>query len=189
MAKTSGEFERGFIETAKKETGKTLEQWLKVIKTSGLSKQMEITNWVKKEHGLNHLQATLLAGLYLNDGKPVYQDEDNLLEARFAGAEEMKMLFNEVSKFITGSFPGTTLIPKKTYLSFTAKREFAAVNIKPGEIRLGLDLGNEPFSGSVEKTKLRGPMPRMSHMIVLTKSEQLKTVKPWLEVSYKRSHP
>ena len=56
MAKTSGEFEQEFIQTAKEKTGKTLEQWLPVVKASGLSKQMEITNWLKAEHKLNHLQ-------------------------------------------------------------------------------------------------------------------------------------
>ena len=65
MAKTSGEFEQEFIQTAKEKTGKTLEQWLPVVKAAGLSKQMEITNWLKAEHKFNHLQAQLLAGLYL----------------------------------------------------------------------------------------------------------------------------
>jgi len=80
MAKTSGEFEQEFIQTAKEKTGRTLDQWLPVVKKSGLSKQMEITNWLKTEHKLNHLQASLLAGLYLNNGKPVYQNEASLLD-------------------------------------------------------------------------------------------------------------
>ena len=59
------------------------------------------------------------------------------------------------------------MIPKKTYVSYAAKREFAAINIKSKEIRLGMDLGDQPFTEDLEKAKLTGPMPRISHMIVV----------------------
>ena len=189
MAKTSGEFEQEFIQTAKEKTGKTLEQWLPVVKASGLARQMEITNWLKAEHSLNHLQAGLLAGMFLNNGKPVYQNETNLLDNQFLKCEEMRPLFDEVSEKILKAFPGTQLIPKKTYLSFTATREFAAINIKPKEIRLGVDLGEESFTDSLQKSKLTGPMPRISHMIILADPKQLdKAVMEHLQSSYNRSH-
>lgn len=189
MAKTSGEFEQEFIQTAKEKTGKTLEQWLPVVKKSGLSKQMEITNWLKAEHKMNHLQASLLAGLYLNNGKPVYQNETSLLDNQFAKCEEMRPLFNAISDKILKEFSDTQLIPKKTYVSFTATREFAAINIKSKEIRLGADLGDVAFTETLQKSKLSGPMPRISHMIVLTDINQFdKKVFEYLQLSYNRSH-
>jgi predicted transport protein len=189
MAKTSGEFEQEFIQTAKEKTGKTLEQWLPVVKKSGLAKQMEITNWLKAEHKLNHLQASLLAGLYLNNGKPVYQNETNLLDNQFVKCEDMRPLFDNISKQILGAFAGTQIIPKKTYVSFTSTREFAAINIKPKEIRLGMDLGNESFTEMLQKSKLTGPMPRISHMVVLTDGKQFdKKILNYLQASYNRSH-
>ncbi len=189
MAKTSGEFEKEFIDTVKEKTGKTLEQWLPVIKTSGLSRQMEILNWLKTEHKFNHMQASLLAGLYLNNGKPVYQNETNLLENQFIKCEAMRPLFDEISSKIVTLFPGTQLIPKKTYLSYTATREFAAINIKPKEIRLGMDLGDATFNDTVQKSKLTGPMPRISQMIVITDAVQFdKTLIEYLKLSYDRTH-
>lgn len=189
MAKTSGEFEQEFIQTAKEKTGKTLEQWLPVVKASGLAKQMEITNWLKAEHKLNHLQAQLLAGLYLNNGKPVYQNESNLLDNQFTKCEEMRLLFNVVSEMILKNFPDTQVIPKKTYVSFTATREFAAINIKPKELRLGMDLGDMAFNDTVQKTKLTGPMPRISHMTVITDAKQFdKKLIEQLQLSYNRCH-
>ena len=189
MAKTSGEFEQEFIQTAKEKTGRTLEQWLPVVKKSGLTKQMEITNWLKAEHKLNHLQAQLLAGLYLNNGKPVYQNEASLLDNQFAKCEEMRPLFNAVSEMILKQFPDTQLIPKKTYVSFTATREFAAINIKPKEIRLGMDLGDTAFHETIQKTKLSGPMPRISHMAVITDIKQFdKKLIEYLQLSWNRTH-
>jgi predicted transport protein len=188
MAKTSGELEQEFVQTAKEKTGKTVEQWLPVIKASQLSKQMEIINWLKSEHRFNHLQATLLAGLYLNNGKPVYQDENNLLENQFVKCEAMRPLFESVSSKILTLFPDTKLIPKKTYLSYTATKEFAAINIKPNEIRLGMDLGDTPFTETLQKSKLSGPMPRISHMVIITDISQLdKKQIDYLQSSYNRS--
>lgn len=189
MAKTSGEFEQEFIQTAKEKTGKTLEQWLPVVKKAGLTKQMEITNWLKAEHKLNHLQASLLAGLYLNNGKPVYQNETNLLENQFVKCEDMRPLFDTMSKQILDAFTDAQIISKKTYVSFTATREFAAINIKPKEIRLGIDLGDEPFTEILQKSKLKGPMPRISHMVVLIDSKQFDNkILNYLQISYNRSH-
>ncbi len=189
MAKTSGEFEQEFIQTAKEKTGRTLEQWLPVVKKSGLVKQMEITNWLKTEHKLNHLQASLLAGLYLNNGKPVYQNEASLLDNQFAKCEEMRLLFDAISEKLLKLFPDTQVIPKKTYVSFTATREFVAINIKPKEIRLGMDLGDMAFNETVQKTKLSGPMPRISHMAVITDMKQFdKRLLEYLHLSYNRTH-
>ena len=154
MAKTSGEFEQEFIQSAKEKTGKSLEQWLPVVKASGLTKQMEITNLLKSSHELNHMQASLLAGLYLNHGMPVYQNESSLLDNQFIKSEQMRPLFEVVSRKIMSLFPDAQLIPKKTYLSFTATREFAAINIKPKEILLGVDLGDQAFDDTLQKSKL-----------------------------------
>lgn len=189
MAKTSGEIEKEFIDTAKDKTGKTLQDWLKLVKSSGIEKRNDILDWLKKGHGLNHLQAQLITGIYLNNGNPVYINESALLENQFAKCPDMRFVFDSISEKIISSFQGTQLIPKKTYLSFTAVREFAAINVKPKEIRLGLDLGDEPFSETLKKSKLTGPMPRISHMLILTELKDLnKNAMALLTKSYNRTH-
>lgn len=189
MAKTSGEFETEFIQTAKEKTGKSLEQWLALVKPTGFTKQMEILTWLKKEHKLNHMQASFVAGIYLNNGKPVYQNESDLLENQFVKSETMRPLFDFVSSKILNDFPDTQLIAKKTYVSFTATREFAAINIKPKELRLGMDLGEVAFNDTLQKSKLTGPMPRISHMIIITEKEQFsKQVSEFIKQSYNRTN-
>lgn len=189
MAKTSGELEKEFIDTAKEKTGKSLQDWLSLVKQSGIEKRNDILEWLKKGHGLNHLQAQFITEIFLNNGAPVYIDTTALLENQFAKCPAMRSLFNSLSEKIISAFQGTQLIPKKTYLSFTAVREFAAVNVKPNEIRLGLDLGEAPFSEAVQKSKLTGPMPRISHMLVITEIEQLdENAMALLTQSYNRTH-
>jgi len=189
MAKTPAEFEQEFIQTAQEKTGKTLDDWLAVVAARGFSKQMEILNWLKAEHKLNHMQAGFVASIFLNKGKLVYQNDGDLLGNQFAKCEAMRPLFESVAERILNDFTGTQLIPKKTYLSFTAQREFAAINIKPKEIRLGLDLGDEAVTERLQRSKLSGPMPRISHMVVLTDISELdQQVSDYLNQSYNRSN-
>lgn len=189
MAKTSGQIEKEFIETAKEKTGRSLPEWLIQVKSSNFEKRNDILEWLKKSHQLNHLQAQLITGIYLNNGNPVYINENALLENQFSKWPGMRLLFEASSQTIISSFPGTQLIPKKTYLSFTASREFAAINVKPNELRLGLDLGDEPFTDLLQKSKLTGPMTRISHMIILTEANPItKNTLELIRKSYNRSN-
>ena len=187
--KTSGEFEKEFMDGLKSATGSDLSGWMKTIDGFGSKKRNEVIAWLKSEHGFGHMNASLLAGIHANGGEPVYQSTDNLLGAQFTKAGDMKPLYDELIEFVTKHFPNSNVLPKKTYVSILDNREFAAINIKPKELRIGLDLGDRPFDEKIEKAKLSGPMPRISHMLVLTDGRQLdsSTVEA-LKASYSRCH-
>lgn len=187
MAKTSKELEEEFINGLKTDTGKDLKSWLSLIAGCGIEKRNDIIKWLKDEHGFGHMYANLLMGIYLNDGKPVYSSEQNLLDNQFEKYQEMRPLFEEVQKAILSWDDTVDFIAKKTYVSITKKREFAAISIKKGEVRLGMDLGDRPFDALAEKAKLTGPMPRISHMVVIRdKSDLTKQVFELLETSKNR---
>lgn len=171
--KTSGEFEKEFMDRLETETGSDLEAWLKKLDGCPSKKRNEVIAWLKTVHAFGHMHASLLAGIHANGGKPVYADTADLLEAHFVKAEAMRPLYESFIAFVNQNFPSATVLPKKTYVSVLENREFAAVNIKPKELRIGMDLGERPFDERIEKAKLSGPMPRISHMFVLTDGSQL----------------
>lgn len=170
--KTSGEFEKEFMDALEGSTGKDLATWLETIDGFPSKKRNEVIAWLKSEHKFQHMHASLLAGIHANGGKPVYASTDDLLENQFAKAADMRPLYDAFVEFVVKNFPDATFLPKKTYVSVLENREFGAVNIKKAELRIGLDLGDRPFDEKVEKAKLTGPMPRISHMIVVTDASQ-----------------
>jgi hypothetical protein len=187
--KTSGEFEKEFMDGLKASTGKDLTAWLQIVDGLETKKRNEVIAKLKSDHGFGHMQASLLAGIHANGGKPVYQSTDNLFDAQFAKAADMKPLYDAFLEFVQRHFPNSTVLPKKTYVSILENREFVAINIKPKELRIGLDLGNRPFNAQIEKAKLTGPMPRISHMFVLTDQKQLgATIAQALKESHARCH-
>ena len=187
--KTSGEIEKEFIDNLKDSTGRTLGEWMKHVGASSISKRNDIIRWLKEKNGFGHMNASLLAGIYLNNGKPVYGSTDDLLDNQFARAADMKPLYEAFNAFAKKHFPNSTVLPKKTYVSLLEKREFAAINIKPRELRIGLDLGDRAFDEMVTKSKLSGPMPRISHMLVITSQDQLNSgLVELLKLSHQRCH-
>lgn len=187
--KTSGEIEKEFIDNLKASTGKTLSEWMKQIAVSGVTKRNDIVKWLKEKNGFGHMNASLLAGIHLNGGKPVYGSSEDLLENQFAKAQDMRAVYESFTSFVGKHFPNSTVLPKKTYVSILEKREFAAINIKAKELRIGLDLGDRAFDETVTKSKLSGPMPRISHMLVITGQEQLNgELVELLRLSHQRCH-
>ncbi len=187
--KTSGEYEKEFIDGVKSLTGKDLNAWLEIVENFPSQKRNEVIAWLKSDHKFNHMQASLLAGIHANGGKPVYQSADDLLENQFGKAAEMRPLYDDLIGFIKKNFPTATILPKKTYVSIVDSREFGAINIKSKELRMGVDLGDRPFDEKVEKAKLTGPMPRISHMIVISDPSQIdNSVGDLLKQSHARCH-
>ena len=90
--KTSGEIEKEFIDNLKDSTGRSLTEWMKHIGTSRVRKRNDMVRWLKEKNGFGHMNASLLAGIYLNNGKPVYGSTDELLDNQFAKAADLKPL-------------------------------------------------------------------------------------------------
>lgn len=173
----------------KTSTGKDLGAWMKQIDAFPSRKRNEVIAWLKSEHNFGHMNAALLAGIHANGGKPVYASTDDLLENQFTKAPDMRPLYDSFIAFVAKHFPNASILPKKTYVSVLENREFGAINIKPKEMRIGLDLGDRPFDEQVGKGKLTGPMPRISHMIVVTNAGQLDNrVVDLLKQSHARCH-
>jgi hypothetical protein len=189
MAKEAHELELEFIDTIKEKTGDTLDGWTRTIQATGMAKPKEITDWLKGEHKLNHMQATLLAGIYLNDGKPVY-DYDVMFKKLFEGMEDQQTLYQSLEKRILTDIKGSVyFIPTKAYVSIEGERVFGCAKIGKSYIRVGLDLGDEPFGAYVQAAKGLGAMPNISHMIEISAPDDVNNdLMDYVQQAYDRRH-
>jgi predicted transport protein len=188
MAKARHEIEREFIETAKEKTGHDIPEWMAMIEAAGESKTNAIIKWLKQEHDLNHMQASMLAGIYLNDGNPVF-DPDALFKNLFEGKESQRPLYEAVTAAIGQSLGEAMFVPTKTYVSLENERVFGCIKINKSNLRVGLDLGDRPFDDTVQQAKNLGAMPNISHMIELTsESEITDQLTACVREAYQRTH-
>jgi hypothetical protein len=188
MAKDSQRLEQEFIATAEQKTGRDVPGWMSVIQTSGLDKPNAILKWLKEEHQLNHLQANFLSGIYLNDGKPVF-DYRVLFKKLFEGKEDLLPLYQTLEAAIAATLPEAEFIPTKAYVSIEGQRCFACATLTKKNIRVGLDLGEEPFGEYTQKAKSLGAMPNLTHMVEIeTPSEVNDRLLGYVQQAYQNAH-
>lgn len=188
MARDSQRLEQEFMETAREKTGKSLEEWMKVIRATGLDKPKAILDWLKQTHQLNHAQANFLSGIYLNDGKPVF-DYEVLFANLFKDKAHLKPTYEALEKKAKGSLSDVDFIPTKSYVSIEGKKVFGCATLTKTNIRVGLDLGDEPFGDYVQKAKSLGAMPNVTHMIEITQPADVNDrLIGYFQKAYKRVH-
>jgi hypothetical protein len=165
MARGSDRLEQDFIATAQAKTGHDVAGWIEIIRAEGIEeKPNAILKWLKEAHGMNHLQANLMAGLYLNGGQPVY-DYPVMWQKLFAGKETLWAWYKEIEGRVLAALDDVEFIPTKAYASVEGKKIFACVTPTKSTLRVGLDLGNHPFDEVIQKAKGLGAMPNLTHMI------------------------
>jgi len=173
MAKSAADFEGELLAGLKGATGKDLKAWMTICKTSGEEKHNALLKHLKAAHGVNHMQANLLASIFMNDGRPVYGDSDALMYAHFDGKASIKPIYAALEKKMRAIFKTVEIVPTKGYISFRNQREFAVAKVTKKALRIGMDLGDKPYSGRVEKAKSLGTMPRIGHMVEMFSSAEV----------------
>ena len=95
------------------------------------------------------------------------------LEKLLAAGKGYRPLYQMLEAEIRSAIPDMVIRPKPGYISLGSPREFAALTLHATELRLGLDLGDRPFDAQLQKAKLKGAGPSISHMLVLTDARQV----------------
>ena len=95
------------------------------------------------------------------------------LEGLLAAAKGYRPLYLLLEAEIRKAVAGVGITAKATYISFGAPAEFAAVTLHATELRLGLDLGDRAVEAPLVRSRLKGPGPAITHMVVLTDARQV----------------
>ena len=188
MAKEARELEQAFLNSLADETGANLTEWMNRLESAGLQKNNEIVKWLKSVTAFNHMQATMLSGIFLNGGEPVFH-YPTLFRKLFAGKEKQRQLYDAIAAELQAAMPSMLFIPTKTYVSLEADRVFGCAKINKTNIRVGLDLGDEPFGDYVRKGVGLGAMPNITHMVELKDAGQIDDrLAAYARRAYERAH-
>jgi len=189
MARGTQEREQQFIATAKDETGHSIKEWMDIVESAGLApKNQTILKHLKANHDLNHMQANFIASIFLNDGQPVF-DYEVLFAKLTDGKDHLLPIYNALKEQVVSRYDDVVFIPTKAYISIEGEKIFACTKFTAKSIRYGLDLGDMPIDGIVEKAKGLGAMPNLTHMIELKSVDDITdAVLDYTDVAFKRVH-
>lgn len=161
-------------------TGKTLAEWLKLIRQKNLEKHGEIVKLLKSEHGVTHGFANLISAKARETEEPT-----DLVGAQYSGPKEsLRPIHDDIVAFAKSLGPDVEIAPKKTSVSLRRKKQFALITpATKTRIDLGLALKGDDPSGRLEAYNAM-----CSHRVRLESINDFDDeVKGWMREAYSRA--
>lgn len=185
MAGTSPEaMAQSMIDNLPEKTGKSLDQWLKILGNAGLAKHGEMVKLLKTEHGMTHGFANLVAHKF-REGPTKTGGADDLVEAQYRGPKAgLRPVYDALIKRITAFGDDVELAPKKAYVSLRRNKQFALIQPSTKDrVDVGINLkGTEPG----ERLEASGSFNAMvTHRVRLGSPKDVdKELIDWLRQAY-----
>ncbi len=171
------------IDNMPEKTGKSLDEWKRILKTKDFNKHGEAVKFLKEAHGVTHGFANTIVTLS-NEKKHKPSD---LVTNQYTGKENLKPIYEKLIS-VTKSFGNDVIVtPKKGSVSIIRKRQFAL--IKPAtktRIDLGLKLPEKP---NTDRLGPSGPFGFMcTHRVQLTSIDEVdKELISWIKEAYQKA--
>jgi len=164
-------------------TGKSLEQWKKILSKKAFAKHSEGVKFLKTEHGVTHGFANTIVTLAKQDGS----EEVDLVQTQYKGKEVLFPIYEKLIKCVNTLGKDVTITPKKGSVSIIRKRQF--ILIKPAT-KTRIDLGFKLKDKAVgDRLGSSGPFGTMcTHRVQLTEAKQVDAeLKKWIKEAYEKS--
>lgn len=172
------------IDNLKKNTGKSLDQWVTIVQKTDLKKHGEILKFLKSEHSFTHGFANLVAHKALKSDAGSASDSEELIAKQYKGKEHLLPIYKKLRAEIEAFGPDVEFAPKNSYLSVKRKKQFAMlIPATKTRYEVGINLKGQEPTGILElDTKSSG---MVSHRVVINHEEQYsKELLDWLKKAY-----
>jgi hypothetical protein len=177
---------QSMIDNLAQKTGKPLAEWVKVVKKRGLSKHGEIVATLKKDHGIGHGYANLIAHQALgSDSVSVAKGGVDLVAEQYAGAKAgLRPVYDLLVQKLEGFGKDVELSPKKAYVSLRRSKQFGLIQPSTAtRVDVGLNLKGVAPKGRLEASGSFNSM--CTHRVRLESPKQVDAeLVAWLRQAY-----
>lgn len=175
------------IENLNKNTGKTLEQWISIVKKENFQKHGEIIKFLKEKHSFTHGFANLVALKTKGSDAGSVENKDELIEKQYKGKEHFLPLYDKLMAEIKKFGNDVEIAPKNAYVSLRRKKQFAMLQpATKTRFEVGLNLKDQQQKGKLEEITTSNAM--CSHKINLTSKKDIdKEVISWIKTAYEKA--
>ncbi len=173
------------IKNMPEKTGKSLEEWFKLIKKRNLSSHSEIMALIKGEHGVTHGFANTVSLLFRQEAAGGPPTEEALIAAQYEKKPQHKPTYDRLVSEVKQFGPDVEISPKKAYVSFRRRKQFGIIQPST-KTRMDLGLNLEPEMPSNELLIKGDKWSGMcSHRIEIHSIEEITPeVIAWLRKAY-----
>jgi hypothetical protein len=182
-----------WVATLKEKSGRSLDEWLKLVKKSGPPTEKERREWLKTAHelGTNHAAAiaewSVGKGAEFGDPEAYLQAAEKYVDQMYAGGKAgLRPIYDALLKLGLGLAKDVKACPCQTIVPLYRNHVFA--QIKPTtqtRIDLGFALGARKAEGRLIDTGGYAKKDRITHRIPITAVSEIDDeVKKWLRAAY-----
>ncbi len=186
MAGSMDDATASMIRNLQDKTGKSLEQWVALVRKLGDKKHGEVVSHLKESHNMGHGYANLVA----HAAKGGLEQPDaaagaDLVSAQFAGAKSaLRPIYDRLVTELERLGADVDLAPKKAYVSVRRAKQFAILQASTAtRFDVGINLKGTPAAGRLEASGSFNSM--VSHRVRLEKAGDVdKELLGWLRQAY-----
>ena len=178
---------QSMLQNLEKQTGKSFDEWINIVRASNLTKARQITGFLKAEHGLTFGYANMIALKALGSDAGS-SNADDLLASQYSGAKaQLKPIYEELLAAVQRFGGDVEVAPKKAYVSLRRKKQFACFQPSTAtRMDVGINLKN---TAPTSRLELSGSFNSMvSHRVRVTKKSEVdRELIGWLRKAYDES--
>ncbi len=166
-------------------TGKSLTEWHKILNKTPLEKHGQLVGFLKKEHGVTHGFANLIAIKFL---EPDSVPDKELVASQYAGGKvQLRPIYDALAKAVTRFGEDVEISPKKAYVSLRRKKQFGLIQPSTKtRVDVGLNLAGAKATKRLEKSGSFNAM--VSHRVRLSVAEDVdEQLISWLQRAYQNA--
>jgi len=172
------------IQNLLERTGKSLDEWVALVRSTGIDKHREMLALLQEKHGLTYGYANLNALTARGSGIAA-SSGDELLEAQYAGPKAaMRPIYETLIAALSDFGDDVEIAPKKTYVSLRRKKQFAIFQpTTPARMDVGINLKGVSPAGRLEASGSFNSM--VSHRVRVASVEEVDDqLIGWLRQAY-----
>ena len=182
---------RAVIANLPAKTGRDFESWVtltreQAIAGQGMSKNGEVLNWLKGEHGLGHSTAFIIAAEALKPADYVEPTDEQLVDAQYAGPKAaLRPIYEQVLAYVRTLGDDIRIETRQSYVAFARAKQFALVQPSTKtRVDLGLVLPNVAPSGRLAASSNFGSGSINRRVALATAAEVDGEIEGWLRQAY-----
>jgi len=141
------------IRNIEAQTGQRLEELIAAGLATGITRHKELQAYFTNTYGLSFGNANVLTIFTRDRMKGAAGEEENFVDAQYAGKEAMRPIYDALLAAVTGFGDDVEIAPKRTYVSLRRKKQFGLVQPSTAtRVDVGINLKGVEPDGRLEKS-------------------------------------
>jgi predicted transport protein len=172
------------LDNIEKNSGKKLDEWIRIVNKSGFAKHGELVNFLKEKHGFTHGNANVVVHYARQSHAGAVENSDDLVTEQYKGKENLRTWYEKIMKEILKFGNDIEVAPKKAYVSLRRKKQFAILQPSTKDrLDVGLNIKDVDPSATVEDGRKWNAM--CTHRVRVEEEKTInKELINWIKKAY-----